>query len=98
MTSGPNISRKQMGEKWKQWQIFLSWAPKLLQTVTVPMKLKDTCSLEEKLRQIQHIEKQTSLSDKVMSVYIYIYIYIYTILYIVYYIYYNTIYTILYIL
>ena len=31
--------------------VLLSWAPKSLQTVTVSMKLKDTCSLEEKLRQ-----------------------------------------------
>ena len=27
------------------------WAPKSLQMVTAAMKLKDTCSLEEKLRQ-----------------------------------------------
>ena len=27
-----------------------SWAPKLLQIVTAVMKLKDTCSLKEKLR------------------------------------------------
>ena len=38
-----------MGEKWKQWQVLLSWAPKSLQMVTAAMKLKDTCSLEEKL-------------------------------------------------
>ena len=38
------------------WQIdgetvraLLSWAPESLQTVTASMKLKDTCSLEEKL-------------------------------------------------
>ena len=30
-------------------QTLFSWAPKLLWTVTVAMKLKDTCSLEEKL-------------------------------------------------
>ena len=29
-----------------------SWAPKSLQMVTAAMKLKDTCSLEEKLWQI----------------------------------------------
>ena len=29
------------------WQILFSWAPKSLWTVTVAMKLKDTCSLEE---------------------------------------------------
>jgi len=37
------------------WQItetvtdFISWAPKSLQMVTAAMKLKDACSLEEKL-------------------------------------------------
>ena len=40
-----------MGKKWKQWQIFFSWAPKSLQTVIAAMKLKDTCSLEENLWQ-----------------------------------------------
>ena len=39
------------GEKWKQWQILFSWAPKSLQMVTAAMKLKDAFSLEEKLRQ-----------------------------------------------
>ena len=38
---------------WKQWQILFSWAPKSLWTVTAVMKLKDTCSLEENLRQTQ---------------------------------------------
>ena len=47
------------GEKWKQWQILFSWAPKLLWTVTAAMKLKDTCSLEGKLcKPRQHIKKQ----------------------------------------
>ena len=35
------------GEKWKQWQILFSWAPKSLQMVTAAMKLKDTGFLEE---------------------------------------------------
>ena len=39
------------GEKWKQWQILFSWAPKSLWTVTAVMKLKDACSLEENLWQ-----------------------------------------------
>ena len=39
MTSGPITS----------WQISFSWAPKSLQMVTAAMKLKDVCSLEEKL-------------------------------------------------
>jgi len=38
-----------MGKQWKQWQIVFSWAPKSLQMVTAAIKLKDTCSLEEKL-------------------------------------------------
>ena len=33
----------------KQWQTLFSWAPKSLQMVTAAMKLKDSCSLEEKL-------------------------------------------------
>ena len=44
---------KQKGKKWKQWQTLFSWAPKSLQTVTAVMKLKDACSLEEKLWQTQ---------------------------------------------
>ena len=39
------------GNKWRQWQTLFSWAPKSLKTVTSAMKLKDTCSLEEKLWQ-----------------------------------------------
>ena len=35
--------------QWKQWQILFSWAPKSLWMVTAAMKLKDACSLEEKL-------------------------------------------------
>ena len=52
MASGPIRSWQIDGEKWKQWQILFSWAPKSLQVVTVAMKLKDICSLEEKLWQI----------------------------------------------
>ena len=37
------------GEKWKQWQISFSWAPKSLQMVTEALKLKDASFLEEKL-------------------------------------------------
>ena len=45
MASGPITS-------WEieQWQTLFFWAPKSLQMVTEAMKLKDTCSLEEKLR------------------------------------------------
>ena len=49
MASGPILHGKQMGKQWKQWQTLFSWAPKSLQMVTTAIKLKDTCSLEEKL-------------------------------------------------
>ena len=49
MESGPIISWHIDGEKWKQWETLFSWAPKSLPVVTTAMKLKDTCSLEEKL-------------------------------------------------
>ena len=49
MASGPIISWQIEGEKWKQWQVFFSWAPKSLQVVTAAMKLKEASSLKEKL-------------------------------------------------
>ena len=51
MASGPITSRQIDVEKWKQWQILFSWAPKLLWMMTAAIKLKDACSLEEKLWQ-----------------------------------------------
>ena len=48
MESGPITSREIDGETVTD---FIFWAPKSLQMVTAAMKLKDTCSLEEKLRQ-----------------------------------------------
>ena len=47
MASSPTISW-QMG---KQWRTLFFWAPKTLQMVTAATKLKDACSLEEKLWQ-----------------------------------------------
>ena len=38
-----------MGKQWKQCQTLFWSAPKSLQMVTAAMKLKDACSLEEKL-------------------------------------------------
>ena len=46
MASGPITSWQIDG---KQWQTLFSLAPKSLQMVTAAMKLKDACSLEEKL-------------------------------------------------
>ena len=43
---------QKMGKLWKQWEILFSWAPKSLQMVTAATKLKDACTLEEKLWQI----------------------------------------------
>ena len=51
MASNPVTSWQIEGKRWKQWQILFSWAPKSLQVVTEAMKLKDACSLEEKLWQ-----------------------------------------------
>ena len=45
----PSLHGKQMGKQWKQWLTLFFWAPKSLQMVTAAMKLKDVCSLEEKL-------------------------------------------------
>ena len=49
MASGPVTSWQIDGEAMKTVADFIFWAPKSLQMVTVAMKLKDTCSLEEKL-------------------------------------------------
>jgi len=42
-----------MGKQQKQRQTLFSWAQKSLQMVIAAMKLKDACSLEEKLGQTQ---------------------------------------------
>ena len=49
MASGHINSWQIDGGKWKQWWILFSWASESLWTVTAAMKLKDTCSLGEKL-------------------------------------------------
>ena len=49
MTSGPITSKQIDEEKVETVTDLFSWAPKSLQTVTAAMRLKDTCSLEEKL-------------------------------------------------
>ena len=48
MASSPVTSWQIDGETMETVTLF-SWAPKSLQMVTAAMKLKDTCSLEEKL-------------------------------------------------
>ena len=49
LISGSTTSRKIDGKKMETVTYFISWAPKSLQIVTEAMKLKDACSLEEKL-------------------------------------------------
>ena len=49
MASGPITSWEIDGETVDTVTDFIFWAPESLQMVTAAMKLKDTCSLEEKL-------------------------------------------------
>ena len=49
MASGPITSWEIDGETVETMSDFIVGAPKSLQMVTATMKLKDTCSLEEKL-------------------------------------------------
>ena len=49
MASGPITSWQIHGETMETVTDFISWAPKSLQMVIAAMKLKDACSLEEKL-------------------------------------------------
>ena len=49
MASGPITSREIDGETVETVSLFILGAPKSLQMVIAAMKLKDSCSLEEKL-------------------------------------------------
>ena len=49
LASGPITSWQVDGETRQTMTNFISWAPKSLQIMTAAMKLKDTCSMEEKL-------------------------------------------------
>ena len=49
MAPSPITSWQIDGGKWNQWHSLFSWAPKSLEVITAAMKLKDACSLEEKL-------------------------------------------------
>ena len=55
MASGPITSWQIDGKQWKQWEAIFRGASKSLQMVSAAMKLKDACSLEEKLRLIQTV-------------------------------------------
>ena len=47
-----------MGKPWKWWETFFPWIPKSLQMVTAAMKLKDACSLEEKLDKLSVLKSR----------------------------------------
>ena len=49
MSSSPITSQQIDGKTWRQWETLCFEDPKSLQMVTAAMKLKDACSLEEKL-------------------------------------------------
>ena len=49
MASSPITAWQMDGEQWGKWQTLFSWAPKSLKMVRAALKLKDACSLEEKL-------------------------------------------------
>ena len=49
MASGPIVSWQTDGETVEIVTDFIVWTPKSLQMMTAAMKLKDACSLEEKL-------------------------------------------------
>ena len=48
MAPAPITSWQIEGDKMETGQILFSWAPESLWMMTAAMKLKDTCSLEEK--------------------------------------------------
>ena len=50
------------GETVQQWLTLFFWAPKSLQMVIAAMKLKDACSLEEKLLQTNSILKSRDIT------------------------------------
>ena len=62
----PSFQSKENGEKWKQWQILFSWAPKSLHRVSAAMKLKDSCFLEENYNKHRHhaIKQGHHFADK----------------------------------
>ena len=58
----PLLHGKELRKQWKQWQALFSWAPKSLQMVTAPMKLKDTCSLGKSYNKITQCIKSWDIT------------------------------------
>ena len=53
MAPGPITPWQIDGEKWKQWQVLLSWAPKSLWTVTAAMKLRLESGNHKQIQSLQ---------------------------------------------
>ena len=51
-----------MGEQWKRCQTLFFGGPESLQMVTAAMKLKDTCSLEENLTNLDSVLKSRDIT------------------------------------
>ena len=51
-----------MGKQWKQCQTLYFWAPKSLQMVTAAMKLKDACSLEKVMTNLDSLLKSRDIT------------------------------------
>ena len=63
MASSPIISWQIDGETVETVADFTFWAPKSLQMVTAAMKLKDTCSLEERVPWTARRSNQSILKE-----------------------------------
>ena len=64
LASGCITSWQIEGKQWKQWLILFWGAPKSLQMVTAAMKLKHTCSLEEKLEKEENAQPRRILKSR----------------------------------
>ena len=65
MTSGC-ITSRQIEKMWKWYDISFSWAPKSMGIVTETTKLKDACSSEKAMKNLDSVLKQRHhFADKV---------------------------------
>ena len=67
MASSPIASWQIDGKQWKHCQTLFSWAPISLQMVTAARKLKDGCSLEEKLWPTKKKRKVMTNVDNILK-------------------------------
>ena len=62
MAPGPITSWQMEGEKWKQWQIFFSLAPKSLLTVAAAMKLRQLLLVRKAMTNLDSILKSRNIT------------------------------------